>query len=329
MLTLPLPLVSFIVPLYGGSSTTVSLGFFYLTWISLIWRSKDPMTIEIYGTLIIRLFCYLIPSLLSLCFDSVIPSMSRKVKASGKRHLPHQLGRDRLLRIAALATGNVFLGVLIQALPEVVATRILHLRSLLRLSTTVPLPWTLLKNVIQGLALRGIVHYALHRYVLHEWQSVLRKWHLQYQHCTEITFGLLAAYEHPVTYLLVAFMPTFLPAVIFRWHGLTWHLFLILISLEEFVVFSGYTVLPLTIISGGMARRNEAHFASVGDDYGIGNYGRLGVLEFCFGTACPDEDDVIDDIQDEAEKHNVQDRVTNAVDAGMSKLKKQKVRKRR
>lgn len=39
MLTLPLPLVSFIaIPLYGGSSTTVSLGFFYLTWISLIWR---------------------------------------------------------------------------------------------------------------------------------------------------------------------------------------------------------------------------------------------------------------------------------------------------
>ncbi|PPJ61295.1 hypothetical protein CBER1_05094 [Cercospora berteroae] len=239
MLTLPLPLVSFVaIPLYGGSSTTVSLGFFYLTWISLIW-------------------------------------------------------------------------------------------SLLQVSKAVPLPWTLLMDVLKGFAVRGAVHYAIHRYVLHEWQSVLQKWHLEYQHCTEITFSMLAAYDHPAAYLLRGFLPTFLPAVIFRWHVLTWHLFLSLVSLEEFFIFSGYTALPSTIITGGMARRNEAHFASVGDGYGIGNYGRLGLLDLCFGTSCPDEDDVIDDIQEEAEKHNVQDRVTNAVDSGMSKLKKQRARKRK
>ncbi|CAK1354983.1 hypothetical protein CB0940_01233 [Cercospora beticola] len=329
MLTLPLPLVSFIaIPLYGGSSTTVSLGFFYLTWISLIW-SKGPLTIEIYGTAIIRLFCYLIPSLLSLGFDLSIPSMSRKVKAAGKRHLPHQLGRDRLLHVAALATCNIFLGVLLQAILEIVATRILHLRSLLQVSKAVPLPWTLLMDVLKGFAVRGAVHYAVHRYVLHEWQSVLQKWHLEYQHCTDITFSMLAAYDHPAAYLLKGFLPTFLPAVIFRWHVLTWHLFLSLVSLEEFFIFSGYTTLPSTIITGGMARRNEAHFTSVGDGYGIGNYGRLGLLDLCLGTSCPDEDDVIDDIQEEAEKHNVQDRVTNAVDSGMSKLKKQKARKRK
>lgn len=36
-LTLPLPLLSFLaIPLYGGSSTTVSLVFFYLTWSALV-----------------------------------------------------------------------------------------------------------------------------------------------------------------------------------------------------------------------------------------------------------------------------------------------------
>lgn len=37
--TLPLPLLSFLVlPFYGGSSTTVSLVFFYLTWSALVLR---------------------------------------------------------------------------------------------------------------------------------------------------------------------------------------------------------------------------------------------------------------------------------------------------
>lgn len=107
------------------------------------------------------------------------------------------------------------------------------------------------------------------------------------------------------------------------------HLFLAIVSLEDFFVFSGYTVLPSTIILGGMARRNEAHFASVEQNRGIGNFGRLGVLDFVVGTTCPDEDDIMDDIQDEAEKHNVQERVSDAVGSGSAKVQNKLKSRRR
>lgn len=95
-------------------------------------------------------------------------------------------------------------------------------------------------------------------------------------------------------------------------------------------MFSGYTSLPSAIIIGGMARRNEAHFASVRENRGIGNYGRLGVLDLMVGTTCPDEDDVMDDVHDEVEKHNVQEHISDAVGSGMTKVQnKQKSRRRK
>lgn len=83
------------------------------------------------------------------------------------------------------------------------------------------MPWTIFLDLLKGFVLRGILHYAIHR-GLHEWQSVLKDWHLQWQHGISITLGIGAAYDHPVTYLLATFLPTFLPAVLFRWHVLTW-----------------------------------------------------------------------------------------------------------
>lgn len=95
-------------------------------------------------------------------------------------------------------------------------------------------------------------------------------------------------------------------------------------------MFSGYTSLPSTIIIGGMARRNEAHFASVRENSGIGNYGRLGVLDLMVGTTCPDEDDVMDDVHDEVEQHNVQEHISDAVGSSMTKVQnKQKSRRRK
>lgn len=99
------------------------------------------MTIELYGTLTVRLLCYLIPSLLAVVFDSALPNLSRKIKADGKDHLPHRLGREKVLRIVAVATGNVVLGVLVQAALELITTRVFLLRSLLKVSKIVSTSW--------------------------------------------------------------------------------------------------------------------------------------------------------------------------------------------
>lgn len=81
--------------------------------------------------------CYLGPALLAVAFDYLVPGLSRKVKAEGKSHLPHRLGREKVLRVVAVAIGNILLGVIVQAVLEVLVTRVFFMRSLLKVTKIV------------------------------------------------------------------------------------------------------------------------------------------------------------------------------------------------
>jgi hypothetical protein len=263
LVSIPLPLLSlFAVPFFGGSTTRMSLVAFYLTWSALLLRSAlsmsrgsivqltclcshDPLKLELYGTLAIRLIFFVLPALLFLAFDCGFPQLSKNIKARGKRSLPGQLGRNRVLEIAGVAIGNILLAVLVQAVLEFLWVRVFHFRSLLKGVSrvpTIPLPWSVAINLIQGFALRGAAHYVVHRYLLHEYRSTLKTWHIRWQHSVDFPFSIVAAYDHPAVYLLNVWMPSILPAYIFRWHVLTWQLFLVLISLEELFIFSGESI---------------------------------------------------------------------------------------
>lgn len=224
--------------------------------------------------------------------------------------------------ITAVAVCNVLLGVLVQAVLELLFTRVLRLRSLVRVTTIVPLPWSIIMDLLKGLVVRGGLHYGVHRFVLHTNPSILRTWHLNWQHSVEHPFSLVAAYDHPVNHLLADWLPTILPAVLFRWHVLTWFLFLSVASLEELFVFSGYSVLPSAIILPGMARRTEAHFDSVRDGQQVGNFGHLGLMDFLLGTGSGSESTIVDDVQDEAEKRQFQERIDTAVQAALASMDK-------
>lgn len=260
LVSLPLPFLSLVaVPLFGGSSTRMSLVFIYLTWsvlllrfvgVRLLWivaradvhLSHDPLTLEFYGTLFVRLIFFLGPALLFLAFDCMLPGLSKNIKARGTRHLPNQLGRNRILEIAGVAVGNVLFGVLLQTSLEWMWTDVFHLRSLIKISKvpTMPLPWSVAINLAQGFAVRGVSHYFIHRHMLHTARrSVFKTWHLRWQHSVEFPFSIVAAYDHPANYLLCTWLPTVLPAYCFRWHALTWFTFLALTSLEELFIFSG------------------------------------------------------------------------------------------
>jgi hypothetical protein len=92
---------------------------------------------------------------------------------------------------------------------------------------------------------------------------------------------------------------------------MTYLLLLAIFSLEELFTYSGYNVLPSTIMLRGMARRIDGHMMSEGD----GNFGPLGVLDWVHGTTLGR--DVMDDLKAEMEKHDVQDRTGRAIgDAG-------------
>lgn len=282
--------------------------------------SHDPLTIEIYGTVAVRLICFLIPALAFLAFDLALPRLSKNVKARGSTQLPGRLGRGKVVEVALVAVGNALLAVLVQAALEFLVTHGLHLRSMVKVTSSVPLPWTIVIELLKGFAVRGIASYLVHRYLFHTWNTTLKTWHLQWQHSVELPFSLIAAYDHPVNYLLRFWLPGFLPAYLFRWHVLTWHVFLVLTSLEELFVFSGYAVLPSTIVLAGMARRAEAHFDAARNSDRVGNFGQWGVMDFVLGTTCEDEDDIIDDLRSEASKHALQDRVEAAVAAAVDKI---------
>ena len=141
--------------------------------------------------------------------------------------------------------------------------------------------------------------YVLHRYGLHSEQSPITKIHSNWQHTVPAPFSLVAHYDHPVAYLIHVFLPTYLTAVIFRFHILTYLLYLAVVSLEETFAYSGYNMLPSSFVLGGMARRQEKHLMSGGN----GNYGCFGLVDFAMGTSVGE--DLVDDIVDEADERRV------------------------
>ncbi|KAF2486802.1 hypothetical protein BDY17DRAFT_236931, partial [Neohortaea acidophila] len=261
LLALPLPFISFLaVPFLGGTSTTISIVAFYLTWTAFV-LSHSQITVELYGTLAARLLCYLLPALGFVIFDGFSPSFARSIKNRGTKQLPlAQFKRNKLLEVAAVAIFNVLSAIALEALLELLATQVFHIRSIFKVTSIVPLPWNILRDVAVGFIVRGVLIYFAHRYLLHTYDSQLKTWHLEWQHSARLPFSLLAAYDHPANYLLTQWLPTFLPAYLGRYHVLTWHLFVALCSLEELFIYSGYAILPSTIILLGMARRTDEHF---------------------------------------------------------------------
>jgi len=293
-----IPALSFLViPAFSSYGTSINLLFFYMTWAILI-RSNDPIQIELFGTLGVRLICYVLPSLGFLAFDSASPDLAVKIKEHGETALPigvEQGGRKgRWWRIALVSVGNVLLGVAVQIGIELLCTEVLHIHSLLKISTSVPFPWSIAKHLVLGLLLREVLTYGIHRYALHSDDSPLTELHESWQHSLPAPFSLVAHYDHPITYLLHVFLPMYLPAILFRFHFLTYQIYLILISLEETFAYSGYNALPSAFILGGIARRQEKHLMGDGD----GNFGCFGFADALMGTSLGT--DLVDDAVDEA-----------------------------
>ena len=154
------PALSFlIIPTFSSYTTSLNLLFFYLTWSTLI-LSNPPLKIEVIGTLAIRILFYILPSLGFLAFDGGVPTTATKLKEHGDVALPlgeEQGGKKgRWWKIALVSVGNVLLGVAVQAGIELLFTQVLHIRSALKVTTSVPMPWTIGIDLIRGLLLREV-----------------------------------------------------------------------------------------------------------------------------------------------------------------------------
>jgi hypothetical protein len=89
------------------------------------------------------------------------------------------------------------------------------------------------------------------------------------------------------------------PAALFRYHMLTYILYLGAISLEETFAASGYKTMFTSFLIEGVLRRTDVHLISGGE----GNYGVWGILDWISGTIVGDttDDDSREDEEDEQE----------------------------
>ncbi|KAJ6022958.1 hypothetical protein N7460_013353 [Penicillium canescens] len=317
-----IPMLSlFLVPVLSSYSTSLNLLFFYMTWTTLV-LSHPPLRVELFGTAAVRLLFYALPSIIFFAFDVLTPSAAVVLKAQGETGLPSGKKngkiRTREFKIAGWALLNICLGIAAQAAIESLLVKGLGVRSAIKVSLKLPMPYEMFKDMVRGMLGREILSYVLHRYVLHSKNSKnpLAKYHQTWYHALKAPFPLTAHYDHPLTYIISTFIPTYLPAMLFRFHMLTYLLYLSIISIEETFVYSGYTIMPTSFFLGGIARRTDMHLLLGAE----GNFGPWGILDWVFGTTVGDTD-LEDDIMDELEEHEIEDKMRRAVQSSKRKIK--------
>ncbi|KAK4032052.1 hypothetical protein C8A01DRAFT_41505, partial [Parachaetomium inaequale] len=309
-------------------STSLNLLFFYLTWSTLV-LTHSPVKVEIVGITALRVAFWLVPSLFFLAFDTLLPSLSENIKYNGASALPPRDAKS-LAKLAGLALVNLVLETAVEAGLSLGLTTLLK-TPVFRTSTTLPLPWQMLKHLALLFTAREVLTYYTHRYLLHGHHPApsptlfkrssssstpkpkpltppLTSLHTRYAHArpTSPPYALLLKTDHPLPYLLHRFLPLYLPALALHpsnLHILTFLLFAALATLEETLALSGYTVIP-GIVMGGMTRRAAVHYAACGRGGG-GNFGSWGVLDWVHGTSLGG--DVMADLRGEAEKHRVKE----------------------
>lgn len=149
---LSLPVLSvFLIPTFSSYSTSLNLVFFYMTWSTLV-LSHPPLRVELFGTIIVRLIFYVIPSLLFFLFDILTPSAAVVVKAQGEAGLPTGSKQGKIrwkeIKIAGWAIVNLALGIALQGVIELIRTKVFVLPSSLKVSMKLPMPGEMLKDMV-------------------------------------------------------------------------------------------------------------------------------------------------------------------------------------
>ncbi|KAJ5097055.1 hypothetical protein N7456_007776 [Penicillium angulare] len=322
LFTLPF-ITILLVPTMSSYATSLNVIFFYMTWSTLV-LSHSPLRVELVGSFAVRLLLFIIPSLLGFLFDILTPSAAVHIKAHGESGLPSGRKRGKVrtkdLKVAGWSLFNIIMGTALQAGIEHLLVRVFKVRSALKFSVFFPLPWSMAFALFLGLILRESITYGVHRHVLHNSKSIFTKYlakcHNNWYHSLSVPYPLTAHYDHPLAYIVGRFIPTYLPAMLLRYHMLTFMLYLAIVSVEESFAYSGYTIMPTKFFLGGIARRTDEHLLSEGE----GNFGPWGVLDWIFSTTIG-ESNVEEDIMAEMDEAEIEEQVRKRLEASKKKIR--------
>ncbi|KAJ5975481.1 hypothetical protein N7481_009188 [Penicillium waksmanii] len=286
-------LMVFLLPFMFNWTTNLNAAFFWLTWTTFVF-SFSPTRVEILGTIIVRVIFYALPSTLMFLFDMFLPAAAAAFKWRGVEGLPGGRKtlnlRRREFKVAGWSLFNIATSIVLQGTLELLFHHTLGRKTMLKVSSFIPFPGTWAKHLLLGLALRGLISYLLHRFVLHNERSpFLSRRHGTWHHCLRVPYPLTAHYDHPLPYLVHKFIPMYLPAALFRFHALVFFVYLAIISLEELFSHCGYRFYPVRGLAG-IGARVEKHL-----DDGHCNYSPWGFWDLLAGTYKGDGGDDDDD----------------------------------
>lgn len=155
-----IPMLSvFLIPVLSSYSTTLNFLFFYMTWSTLV-LSHTPLRVEMYGTIAVRLIFYALPSIIMFLFDILTPSASVVIKAQGSTGLPggkrRRNIRARELKVAGWSLLNLILSIAVQWAIETLCVRGLKMRSALKVSLKLPMPYEMVRDLVLGMLGREV-----------------------------------------------------------------------------------------------------------------------------------------------------------------------------
>ncbi|KAK6340502.1 hypothetical protein TWF696_008828 [Orbilia brochopaga] len=273
------------------TASSLNLFFFWMTWTTLI-LSHPPLRVELIATFFVRILFFYIPALIFTIFDNLVPSLAGKeprVQSSSRKtiSIPTGKGKKKQVRFSninnglifavLMSLGNTLLGIAVQTILEYINVDLFKRQRLLRITSALPYPWDMAKGIGYAIILREILIYYPHRHIHNTPQSPLHK---QHTHPTPTTSSLNLTSTTPTDYLLLQFIPVYLPSVMLSFHLLTYLAFVAITSLVDLICYSQYDYLPKAFFVGRIAKRVRVHY----DCGGAGGYGWIGILDWWHGT---------------------------------------------
>lgn len=125
--------------------------------------SHTALRVELFGTLLARLTFYLLPSIVFFILDIAAPGTSASFKERGESGLPTGSKRTKPslqeLKIAGWSLANLALGIVVQMTIEAFLVKTPKLRPAVQMAISVPMPWTITKQLLRGFLLREVCTY--------------------------------------------------------------------------------------------------------------------------------------------------------------------------
>jgi len=147
------------LPALSSYSTSLNILFFYMTWTTLV-LSHPPLRVELFGSAAVRLLFHALPSFIFFLFDILLPSTAVAVKAQGEAGLPggekRRTLRVKQFKVAGWSLFNLCFSLAAQAAIESLLVRGFGVRSAIKVSMKLPMPWGMTKDVFFGLVVREV-----------------------------------------------------------------------------------------------------------------------------------------------------------------------------